>query len=29
MEGDIILDNGMALYKNYSEKVLDEYRRSI
>jgi len=28
-EGDIILDNGMALYKNYSEKVLDEYRRSI
>lgn len=28
-EGDIILDNGMALYKNYSEKVLDEYRRNI
>ena len=28
-EGDIILDNGMALYKNYSEKILDEYRRSI
>lgn len=28
-EGDVILDNGMALYKNQSEKVLDEYRRNI
>jgi cell division transport system ATP-binding protein len=28
-KGDIILDNGMALYKNHSEKILDEYRRNI
>jgi len=26
---DIILDNGMALYRNMSEKVLLDYRRSI
>jgi len=26
---DIILDNWMSLYKNFSEKVLDEYRRNI
>lgn len=26
---DIILDNGMALYKNISDKILDEYRRWI
>jgi cell division transport system ATP-binding protein len=27
--GDIVLNNGMMLYKNHDEKVLDEYRRSI
>ncbi len=27
--GDIILDNSMALYKSMNEKVLDEYRREI
>ncbi len=26
---DIILDNNMALYKNFNEKVLDEYRKNI
>ncbi len=26
---DIILDNSMSLYKNNSDRVLDEYRRSI
>ncbi len=26
---DIILDNGMSLYKNYKESILDEYRRNI
>ena len=26
---DIILDNGMNLYKNNSERILDEYRRNI
>lgn len=26
---DIILDNGISLYKNYNEKVLDWYRRDI
>jgi hypothetical protein len=29
MVGDIILDSGMALYKNMNEEVLQEYRRSI
>jgi len=28
-KGDIILDNNMSVYKNSSEKVLDEYRRNI
>jgi len=28
-DGDIILDNGMSIYKNYNEKILDEYRRNI
>lgn len=28
-KGDIILNNSMALYKNSSEKILDEYRRNI
>jgi len=26
---DIILDNGMSVYKNQSERILDEYRRNI
>jgi len=26
---DIILDSWMSLYKNYSEKIIDEYRRNI
>lgn len=29
MRWDIILDNNIALYKNFSEKVLEEYRRNI
>ncbi len=29
LKWDIILDNGMALYKSMSEKTLEEYRRSI
>jgi len=29
MRWDIILDNGMALYKSMSEKTLEEYRRDI
>jgi len=29
MIGDIVLDSGMALYKNMNEEVLQEYRRSI
>ena len=28
-KGDIILDNNMSVYKNSSEKILDEYRRNI
>ena len=26
---DIVLDNWLSLYKNYSEKIIDEYRRNI
>ena len=29
MSWDVILDSGMALYKNMNEEVLQEYRRSI
>lgn len=29
MRGDIILNNGMGLYRNMNEKILLEYRRSI
>jgi len=29
MIGDVVLDSGMALYKNMNEEVLQEYRRSI
>ena len=29
LKGDIILDNGMSVYKNSSDRILDEYRRSI
>ncbi len=29
LKGDIILDNGMLVYKNSSDKILDEYRRNI
>jgi cell division transport system ATP-binding protein len=29
MAWDVILDSGMALYKNMNEEVLQEYRRSI
>lgn len=29
MRGDIILENGMGLYRNMNEKILLEYRRSI
>lgn len=29
MNWDIILDSGMALYKNINEEILQEYRRSI
>ncbi|MDD3646423.1 MAG: ATP-binding cassette domain-containing protein [Candidatus Gracilibacteria bacterium] len=27
--GDIVLDNNLALYKNLNERVLEEYRRNI
>ena len=29
LKGDIILDNGMSVYKNSSDRILDEYRRNI
>lgn len=29
MRGDIVLDNGSLLYKNFNEEVLQSYRRSI